>query len=139
MKPRGIRNKNPGNIRLSQHQFRGEVTPSTDPQFKQFESLAWGYRAMFLIIHNYNKLYGINTIEGIIGRWAPSSENDTKIYASVVAQRLQRSPDSHVDSLLRETMVAMVWSMSKVENGIAPCIDDIEEGWELFIADMGVK
>ena len=41
---RGLSNCNPGNIRQSKVRYKGEVQPSRDPAFKQFESLAWGYR-----------------------------------------------------------------------------------------------
>lgn len=45
--PRGLRNNNPGNIRLSSTKYQGEVQPSQDTAFKQFESMAYGYRAIF--------------------------------------------------------------------------------------------
>ena len=37
---RGLSNCNPGNIRQSKVRYKGEVQPSRDPAFKQFESLA---------------------------------------------------------------------------------------------------
>lgn len=37
--PRGLRNNNPGNIRLSSTKYQGEVQPSQDTAFKQFESM----------------------------------------------------------------------------------------------------
>ncbi len=134
MLSRGIRNNNPGNIRKSLSQFQGEITPSTDPAFKQFKSIEWGYRAMFLIIHNYDQLYGINTLSKIISRWAPDVENDTNIYIKTVAKRLGISSSGYIDSLNREVMVTMVGAMSRIENGVAPEEVDIELGWELFIA-----
>ena len=39
---RGLSNCNPGNIRQSKVRYKGEVQPSRDPAFKQFESLATG-------------------------------------------------------------------------------------------------
>ncbi len=136
MLSRGLRNKNPGNIRINRSRFQGEVVPSSDSEFKEFMSLAWGYRAMFLIIHNYNQLYGINTLDKIIGRWAPEEENDTNAYISVVAKRLNCSRGSHIDSLNPEIMIPMVWSMSKIENGVDPELQEIEVGWKLFIEDV---
>ena len=47
----GYRNCNPGNIRISGTRYKGEVVPSQDTAFKQFESMAYGYRAMFVLIH----------------------------------------------------------------------------------------
>ena len=43
--PRGLRNNNPGNIRNSSTVWVGEITPSKDKSFKQFKSMAYGYRA----------------------------------------------------------------------------------------------
>lgn len=40
---RGLSNRNPGNIRQSAVRYKGEVRPSRDPAFKQFESMPWGY------------------------------------------------------------------------------------------------
>ena len=50
---RGLRNCNPGNIRQSRSKFKGEVRPSRDSAFKQFESMAYGYRAMFVLLDTY--------------------------------------------------------------------------------------
>ena len=50
---RGIRNRNPGNIRRSGGHYKGEVVPSGDSEFKQFETMAWGYRAMFVLLDGY--------------------------------------------------------------------------------------
>ena len=55
--PRGLRNNNPGNIRINGDLFQGEVRPSKDKSFKQFTTLAYGYRAMFKILSNYFKNY----------------------------------------------------------------------------------
>ena len=37
---RGLSNRNPGNIRQSAVRYKGEVRPSRDPAFKQFESMS---------------------------------------------------------------------------------------------------
>ena len=68
--PRGLANNNPLNIRKSTDVFQGEKK-STDSEFKQFESMAYGYRAAFRILYNYYHKYSLNTIEKMIGRWAP--------------------------------------------------------------------
>ena len=40
--PRGLRNANPGNIRINSDLFQGEVRPSKDKSLKQFETIANG-------------------------------------------------------------------------------------------------
>ena len=68
---RGLQNCNPGNIRQSKVRYKGEVRPSRDSAFKQFESLAWGYRAIFVLLDTYRIRYGLDTIRGMISRWSP--------------------------------------------------------------------
>ena len=41
-KPRGLRNNNPLNIRISKDNFIGELVPSGDKAFKQFKSIEYG-------------------------------------------------------------------------------------------------
>ena len=82
---RGLSNRNPGNIRQSAVRYKGEVRPSRDPAFKQFESMPWGYRAIFVLLDTYRIRHGLDTIRGMISRWAPPSENHTEIYIRAVA------------------------------------------------------
>lgn len=79
---RGLRNNNPGNIRKDGTHWKGEVEPSRDAAFKQFESMAWGYRAMFKCLNTYSRKYGLDTIRKMISRWAPPSEK-TRMHISV--------------------------------------------------------
>ncbi len=74
---RGLDNRNPGNIRRSRVRYKGEVHPSSDPEFKQFRSLEWGYRAVFVVLHTYRVRHGLDTVAQMIARWAPPSENRT--------------------------------------------------------------
>ena len=39
--PRGLRNRNPGNIRRSKTRYKGEIE-SRDPAFKSVRTMAWG-------------------------------------------------------------------------------------------------
>lgn len=64
--PRGLRNNNPGNIRINSDLFQGEVRPSKDKSFKQFETMAYGYRAVFRILSNYYRNYKLDTIRKMI-------------------------------------------------------------------------
>lgn len=50
---RGIRNNNPLNIRHSKDQWQGVVATQTDQSFVQFESMAYGYRAVWKILESY--------------------------------------------------------------------------------------
>ncbi len=132
---RGLRNNNPGNIRHSKVRYRGE-TGSADKAFKTFESPAWGYRAMFVVLHTYRVRHGLDTLEKMIARYAPPCENDTGGYLLFVAARAQGSPHEPLDTLSRAVMVAVVGAMSRIENGVDAIASDVEKGWKLFVENM---
>lgn len=83
--PRGMRNRNPGNIRRSATKYLGEVAPSRDAAFKQFETMAWGYRAMFVLLDSYSRK-GYRTIRQMVSRYAPPIENHTENYIRCVSE-----------------------------------------------------
>lgn len=130
--PRGLRNNNAGNIRLSKTRYLGEVIPSSDKAFKQFKTMAWGYRAVFVLLDSYFRK-GLVTLRQMITRYAPPNENDTESYIRNVAQNAVVDPDAPLDVNDRNVMVLVVSAISKVENGIPADIDDVVEGWELFM------
>lgn len=116
---RGLQNCNPGNIRQSKVRYKGEVRPSRDSAFKQFESLAWGYRAIFVLLDTYRIRYGLDTIRGMISRWAPPSENHTETYIRAVADAVGIPDGQPLDTRDRTTMLRMAAAVSRVENGAA--------------------
>ena len=69
--PRGIRNRNPGNIRKSGDRWKGLAPLQSDPAFFIFETPLWGIRAMATILRNYQRRHGLKSLVQIIGRWAP--------------------------------------------------------------------
>lgn len=129
--PRGLRNNNPGNIRRNSDVFQGEVNPSRDQQFKQFKTMAHGYRAVFKILSNYYRNYKLDTIRKMIGRWAPENENNTAAYVSLVSSYSGIGPDDLI-SFDREQMIRIVAGMSKVENGREADMSDVIAGWGLL-------
>ncbi|MCM1151259.1 MAG: structural protein P5 [Alistipes sp.] len=129
---RGLSNCNPGNIRRSAVRYKGEVQPSRDPEFKQFRSLAWGYRAIFVLLDTYRVRHGLHTVAQMIARWAPPSENRTQAYIRAVARYTGIAPDEPIDTRDRRTMVPVAAAISQVENGMAADMTQVEKGWELF-------
>ena len=130
--PRGLRNNNPGNIRQSPTKYLGEVQPSQDSAFKQFQSIDYGYRAMFVLIEHYYRKRGLKTIRQIISRYAPASENNTEGYIQQVASICFRSADEEIDIINKDEMVLLVSAMSRVENGRVANVDDVLRGWNLY-------
>lgn len=129
---RGYRNNNPCNIRISTDKFQGEVQPSADKEFKQFETMAYGYRAAFRILRTYINNYKCDTIRKIVSRWAPKSENYTENYIKVVSERSGIPENDIVYPENREMMVRIVAAMSYVENGREAVMSDVIRGWELL-------
>ena len=129
---RGMRNNNPCNIRISTDVFQGEVRPSGDKAFKQFETMAYGYRAAFRILRTYINNYKCDTIRKIISRWAPKNENHTENYIKIVSERSGIPENDPVYADNREMMVRIVAAMSYVENGREAEMADVIRGWELL-------
>lgn len=130
---RGLRNCNPGNIRHSRSKFVGEVRPSQDSAFKQFETMAYGYRAMFVLLDSYHRRYGLTTIRQMISRWAPPVENHTEAYIRLVAERSGIDAEATLDTQREQDMIPVVAAMSEVENGKKALREDVEAGWRLFV------
>ena len=133
---RGLRNNNPGNIRLGNFRYKGEKAKSNDSEFRQFESMEWGYRAMFVLLHTYYTKHNCRTLRRIIERYAPPSENHTENYIRRVAFTTHLSPEEQISTLDGTMMTAVVAAMSEVENGVKADMKSIWRGWELFISDF---
>jgi hypothetical protein len=136
---RGLRNNNPGNIRLGTFRYRGEKEQSGDAAFRQFEAMEWGYRAMFVLLHTYWRKYGCRTLRQMISRYAPPVENHTESYIRRVSDDTHLDPDKEISTTEAAVMTAVVAAMSAVENGVKAEMEDVWRGWELFIADFSRK
>lgn len=129
---RGIRNCNPGNIRITKDKWQGLRKNQEDKEFFQFTSMAYGYRALLRTLQNYRKRHNCITIADFISRWAPDTENNTSAYIRRVCQDLQVPSVYVVDIEDREEMCALAAAISYVENGEAAIMDDIYKGWEML-------
>ena len=136
---RGLRNCNPGNIRRGSFLYKGEKAVSSDLEFRQFDSMAWGYRAMFVLLHTYAVKHHCRSLCDFIARYAPPSENNTEAYLRRVAFSTHLSPDEVISTTDCATMTAVVAAMSEVENGVKAVMEDVWQGWQLFIADFPEK
>lgn len=84
MTPRGIRNNNPANIRRSTDEWVGLSSVQTDKAFFQFTNMTYGIRALIVTLHTYVYKYDLHTIDQIIARFAPSTENQTDAYIHTI-------------------------------------------------------
>lgn len=131
MEKRGLRNNNPGNIRKSLEVYQGEIE-SIDKSFKQFESMAYGYRAILRILTTYIEKYSLDTVDKMIYRWAPPAENDTEAYIEFVCKSAGVDRKAKIQSKDEETMCRMVAGMSEMENGRKADMADVRAGWRLL-------
>ena len=137
MEPRGIRNNNPLNIRLSKDRWQGQVLPqraiaeseqlvtegkvgkSGEGAFCVFGSMAYGWRAAFVILcKTYYGKYKLRTIRAIITRWAPPKENDTQYYIRSVTDRTGIGADRELGD--PQTHPAQ-WMMIGIAMAIVEC------------------
>lgn len=130
--PRGIRNNNPGNIRLGKTPWIGEVRPSQDKEFCQFSSMKYGYRALIKLLRNYRIKHNCKTIADYINRWAPPMENNTSAYIIDVCRQLMVPSTYVIDIDDKSSMCALACAIAKHENGIPGSMDDAILGWELL-------
>lgn len=140
---RGIRNNNPGNIRVSPNNWKGKIVGAQkkDREFEEFMSMAYGYRALLKNVRTYIRRDGINTIRGIITRWAPPEDkNNTEGYIQAVCKHMGVSPGYMIKEdpkdkdgqKFRADMIKLAAAISRVENGVEPNMADIEAGWKLI-------
>ena len=143
--PRGYKNNNPLNIRISNTSWNGKVTPNTDGAFEQFIDLAHGYRAALVTLRTYINKYGLNTVRKMIGRWAPPSENNTESYITNVCKNSGLTENETITANDQDKLTRMVYAMSISENGYKdkagnniaqrydlPNMNIINEAWRLI-------
>ncbi len=131
--PRGIRNNNPLNIRLSKDKWQGQINANVndndnnsslkgESDFCQFYTMEYGWRAAFVILcRTYYGKYGLKTIRDIVSRWAPAKENNTEAYirhvsdyTGIAPNKVLGSPQEHPTQWL-----LIGYAMAVVENGKA--------------------
>lgn len=118
--PRGVRNNNPGNLRKTTDPWQGLSQHQNDRSFFQFETPIYGIRALARTLIVYQDKHGLRSINQLISRWAPGTENDTSSYISAVCKRTgfaASTPlDMQQDRHLRPLVEAIIWH----ENGQQP-------------------
>lgn len=142
--PRGIRNNNPGNIEAGQP-WQGlanasDYLPDQQPEtrFAVFQHPKYGIRAMVKLLRTYQSKYKLGSVYQLIGRYAPSSENNTMAYAVAVANHVDVGVNDRVDMGNDVVARRMVEAIIQHENGMQPYPDQvITDG--LMLAGMMVN
>lgn len=114
---RGERNNNPGNIDRNATKWQGMAPLQTDPRFVVFTSAEFGIRALACVLLSYSRKHGLNTVRGMIDRWAPPVENDTGAYVDAVCRQCSVEPDDIVNPENDSCLEMLVRAIIKHENG----------------------
>lgn len=116
--PRGMRNNNPLNIEAGAFTQSKPGFSGSDGRFAKFGDMQQGYAAADDLLKVYGTKHGINTVNGVIGRWAPSSDgNNVSAYAGTVAKELGVGPNDPINLQDPDVRSRMSVAMAKVENG----------------------
>lgn len=114
--PLGIRNNNVGNLRPSAPPWQGAV--GENGGFVVFDTMANGIRALAKNLLAYYDVHGINTIRGMITRWAPAADhNDTDAYIAAVCDTCDVGQDAKLDAHDADTLYWLVVGIAEHENG----------------------
>lgn len=131
--PRGIRNNNPGNLKITPIQWQGKIPAArnTDGVFEQFERYVYGIRAMMKDILG-DMREGKDTLRKIINEYAPTSENQTSAYVAAVSAATGWGPDTRLQASYA-TMARLIPAMVFHENGM-PAVTQrqLEAAWALI-------
>ena len=127
--PRGIKNNNPGNIIKTSDEWEGMSEDQGDSTYVQFDEAKWGLRALAKNLINQKRFHGIDNVESLISKYAPSSENPTSEYITFVSNKLSVDPQEAIDlsdeSVLKDVMKAVI----EFENGVQPYSSkELDEG-----------
>jgi hypothetical protein len=128
----GILYNNPCNVKRYEA-WQGEIDRQNAPSWMQayrrpdmllFKSPVWGIRCAAHLLQVYQARHGLNSVEAIINRWAPSSGKgadntlaQTGNYVRHVSAKLGVSAKETIAVRDYETMYRIVVAMIEVENG----------------------
>jgi hypothetical protein len=102
--PAPMRNNNPGALMPG-----GKLAQYATPEA--------GIAALDANLQNYGQ-QGVNTVQGIISKWAPPSENNTAAYVAQVAQTMGVKPDQPLDMTSPYVRHMLATGIMKQENGV---------------------
>ncbi|WP_434774135.1 lytic transglycosylase catalytic [Pantoea agglomerans] len=111
---RGERNNNPGNLNFAGQ--AGAMLEGSGGRFAKFQSAYDGLRAMARQLMLYAKR-GINSVQGIISTWAPSSENNTGAYVNSISSRLGVDPKAALNLQNPQVLSQLMNGIIHHENG----------------------
>ena len=111
----GQRINNPLNVRQYGQGFEGDV--GEEDSFIKFEDPRYGVRAADKVLGTYGRDYGIDTIEDVISRYAPpSDDNPTQEYIDFVSRQAGIGPSEEIDLQDPELRARLLSPMAMLES-----------------------
>lgn len=131
--PRGLRNNNPLNLRISASPWQGKITPNTDGQFEQFKTLELGIRAAMVNLRTLIRRDHIERVCDIIHKWAPPTDhNNTEKYIERVCEIASIGRTDRIMAANRSQVCRLLWAMAQVECGCVIEYGRFEIAWSLI-------
>jgi len=117
--PLTLRYNNPGAVEFKPWMGAYGATLGPNGRYAQFETPDQGYSVMGRILDTYQNKHGLNTVSGIVNRWAPADvdNNSTGSYINSVSRRLGIDPNA---PLTQEQRTPLMQAMAAYEAGRAP-------------------
>ena len=112
---RGMRNNNP--LNLSYRNGQGAI--GTDGRFGVYGTMEAGVAADTKQLLLYQDRDGLNTVRGIISKWAPKTDgNDVASYVAQVSKQMGVDPDAPLNLHDTTTAQSLVMAMARRESGM---------------------
>lgn len=119
--PLAERNFNPGNLR-----FAGQRNAAMgEGNFAKFSSNEAGLQAMADQLRLYQNRDKLNTIQQIVSKYAPRSENDTAAYIANVSRATGFAPNQNLNLDDQAVLSRLISAMTKQENSRSNFTPDI--------------
>lgn len=126
--PRGVRNFNPGNVDRGTDRWLGMAEDqSGDSRFIVFKAPEFGIRCVMRLLITYHERHGLNTLRGILNRWAPAQgknpttgvaySQNTAGYIGHASRLTGFDPDEQLDLFDTHTNLLVTKAIIRHENG----------------------
>ncbi|MCF0199088.1 MAG: hypothetical protein HUK02_07160 [Bacteroidaceae bacterium] len=129
-----MRNCNPLNLRRTGKLWQGLRACQTDRTYYQFENMAWGYRAAFVVARIFVTCRGCDTLEKLVARWTSGlGAYEASLYLRRVCVLTRFEKDDKICPFNAQQMIPLVMAMSRVENGKPANSVEVARGWVLYM------
>lgn len=127
MFPTPILLNNPGALEHTHDHWEGMTRLQDNKRFVRFISPKYGIRGMMKTLRTYESAYCFTTINTIITRYAPPSENNTEAYIIDVSTRTGMSRNQVLDLNDIDVLIKLAKAIVMHENGHPP--DRMPANW----------